>query len=92
MKYYYTLLHKKPLGLGESVVFTNLSKLSGFIHDEEAARKKVYNKLIEHFSRQKKTWFDDPYRSIVIIKSIKLIVGDQKAPEATKGHSRNFKK
>jgi hypothetical protein len=73
--------------MGESVVFTNLRRLADFIDG-----KKSYNRLLEHFSRKKKVWYENPYEGIIVIKSLQIIKGDQKPPKEKAVHSINFKK
>lgn len=72
---YYTLFYKRKKGMGESAIFTNLKQLSDFVGKNESF---TYDKLLEHFSRKKMGYYEDPYNEVMIIKSTMLIKGAQR--------------
>lgn len=83
---YYTLLYKRPDGKGESVIFTNLRRIIEFTGTEDGL---TYNLLLEHFSRKKLDWYENPYKGLMIIKSHTIIKGEQRVARAHEFNSRN---
>lgn len=60
---HYVLLYKKLDGKGQSISFRNLRRLEAF-----AGKDVNFHTLERHFSRERKTWWEDPYRDIIIIR------------------------
>jgi hypothetical protein len=90
MKYYYTLHYKEFGGKGTAVIFTNLSGLAKFVCGKDS-HEKFYNEVLNHFSRKKLQWYEDPYIGVSIIKSLQLVKGNQRVVSKAGSHSRNFK-
>jgi hypothetical protein len=81
---YYTYLKKGKEGKGISCVFTNIQRLVDF--DEELN----YHTLLRVLSKEKRSWWEDPYRGVVVIKSYGLERGKQRIVKGPKQHNRNI--
>jgi len=49
-----------------------------------------YNTLLRIFSKEKKSWWEDYYGGVIIIKSNKFIKGLQRVKRGAGVHSRNI--
>ena len=85
MASYYTYLKKNPGGKGISQVFTNLNSIVEFDEDMK------YHTLMRVFGKEKLTWWEDSYKSVMIIKSFNLQRGKQRFKKAVTDDARNFK-
>ena len=92
---YYTLFYKKPNGMGTSKVFTNLMRLAVYTGYEQGEAESDseslnYYTLVHHFTRKKKTWYEDPYKGVIVIRSFDMERGRMRFKKGPAVHNRNI--